>query len=104
MTAKNTKERLAVIEEQLKQNRGEHKEFKQIVESIDKKLTSFIATAATKDDLKTKADKEDFEAVKENQRIMNTRLWGLLITFLVMLIGTLGWALRQLYLAKLSSI
>lgn len=95
MATKSEKERLAVIEEQMRQNKDEHIEIKALVQGIDRKLDDFKKTTATKADLLTKADKEDFDHVKANQKTLNDRLWYVVITLIIMLIGGVTWFAKQ---------
>ncbi len=63
MTTKTkTGERLAVIEEQLKQNKHEHIELKKLVEVINSKLDKYIKEVYHKID--TKADKDYVDKIK----------------------------------------
>lgn len=104
MATKSEKERLAVIEEQMKQNIVEHKEIKGLVVEVAKDIKDIKENTASKQDLKeglaTKADLEDFHAVKNNQKILNTRLWAILIFIITALFSALGWTIRQLWLIK----
>jgi len=100
MATHNEKERLAVIEEQMKQNVVEHKELKVLIKGIDCKLDVVMDTKASKEDLKSKADKNDVTTIQKRQDILNVRLWALLIIFVTTLLGALGWALRQLFIIR----
>lgn len=71
MSKVTTLERLAVIEEQLKQNAKEHEEVKKGIHEINEKLDTVINSKADKDDL-TK---------------LNNRLWGVAGSAAVIIIG-----------------
>ena len=92
---KTEKERLAVIEEQLKQNILEHRSMKDILTKMDVKLDSVIKDKADKQELNTKVDKEHFIEVRNTINSLNKYLIGAGVFIISLLLSVIGYLITN---------
>ena len=92
---KTEKERLAVIEEQLKQNISEHRSMKDILTKMDVKLDNVIKDKADKQELNTKVDKEHFIEVRNKINSLNKYLIGAGVFIISLLLSVIGYLLTN---------
>ena len=92
---KTEKERLAVIEEQLKQNISEHRNMKDILTKMDVKLDSVIREKADKRELNSKVDKEHFIEVRNKINSLNKYLIGAGVFIISLLLSVVGYFLTN---------
>lgn len=99
-------ERLAIMEEQLKQNLKEHsemrsenskfqREVKNILNKMDSKLDNVIISKADKKELDAKVDKETFKALDNRFKSMNGYLIGAAGFIIMLLITIIGYLIRN---------
>lgn len=81
--AATTVERLAVIEEQLKQNVSEHKDIKTVLGGMDEKLSKFIESADTK--YASKKRVETIESQVTNMRLTMAKWTGIAVVIMAII-------------------